>query len=161
MNDTAILSSEGKYTSFKFGGRNIRFMTSPYLEKYVEVKEWDNNRGYVVVTSRYKDGDIEDYIDLFSILENLYIDPEIFLKPIKNVRICYEPKLAEVIEKADFVENGYAFTTVDDYIRILHLDNLDSAAVMNKKGEVIGMTMDDKELGIVKEIFKQKVMNKG
>ena len=89
MNDEAILSSRGCYTSFKYGGRNIRFMTSPYLERYVEIKEWDNSIGYMVVTARYKHGDVEDYVDLLPILRNLYIDPEQFLKPINKVRIVY------------------------------------------------------------------------
>ena len=31
----------------------------------------------------------EDYIDLVPILENLYMDPDEFLKPIKGVEIQY------------------------------------------------------------------------
>ena len=88
MNDEAILSSSGEYTSFSYGGRNIRFMTSYALEKYTEVKEWDN--GYIVVTARYSGKDVEDYIDLIPILKNLYIDPDVFLKPIKKVSIQYD-----------------------------------------------------------------------
>lgn len=32
----------------------------------------------------------EEYIDLLPILENLYIDPQTFLKPIKSVKIEYD-----------------------------------------------------------------------
>lgn len=41
-----------------------------------------------MVMAKYKGiGEIEDYIDLISILQNLYIDPQVFLKPIKSVEI--------------------------------------------------------------------------
>lgn len=73
-------------TSFRFGKMNIRFRTPKRLKRYTEVKEWDN--GYIVVMADYEDlGITEEYIDLQPILENLYINPENFLKPIKSVRI--------------------------------------------------------------------------
>ncbi len=89
MCDTAILSNDNAFTSFRYGDRNIRFMTSPRLERYTAVKEWDN--GYMVVMAKYKDSDEEEeYIDLIPILKNLYIDPDVFLKDIKRVRISYD-----------------------------------------------------------------------
>lgn len=85
---TAILSSEGKYTSFSYGDLTIRFMTSPRLNKYLNVKEWNN--GYLVVTEEMqKIGVIEDYIDLRPILKNLNIDQDMFLSNIKKVEIKY------------------------------------------------------------------------
>ena len=85
----AILSNKGDMTSFKFGNYNIRFRTSSRLQRYTEVKEWDN--GYIVVTADYEGiGLTEEYIDLLPILENLYIDPQTFLKPIKSVKIEYD-----------------------------------------------------------------------
>lgn len=85
-NSTAYLSNDGEYSVFSFGDTKITFLTSKNLEKYINVKEWDN--GYLVVTKKNKGKDIqEDYIDLLPILENLYMDPETFLKPIKNVEI--------------------------------------------------------------------------
>lgn len=84
----ALLSSYGDMSSFRYGLQNIRFRTSPKLERYTSVKEWDN--GYIVVMAKYKDvGEIEDYIDLVPILRNLYIDPHVFLRPIKSVEISY------------------------------------------------------------------------
>lgn len=88
MNGEAILSSRGEFTSFSYGGRNIRFKTPACLDRYVEIKEWDY--GYIVVTARYNGVDEEDYIDLLPILRNLYIDPDGFLKPIEKVRISYD-----------------------------------------------------------------------
>lgn len=84
----AILSSKGDFTSFSYNGLNIRFKTSPYLDKYIEVKEWDH--GYIVVTALYQGEEEEEYIDLLPILKNLYIDTDEFLKPIKKVRIQYD-----------------------------------------------------------------------
>ena len=87
---TAILSSSGNLTSFSYGDRCIRFKTSPRLERYTEVKEWD--RGYIVCMAKYDSAGIaeEEYIDLVPILRNLYIDPADFLNPIKKVRSAYE-----------------------------------------------------------------------
>ncbi len=88
MDYEAVLSSEGRYTSFTCKGKRIRFRTSEKLDKYTGITEWDN--GYIVVTAKYGDKEIEDYIDLIPILENLYIDPNSFLKDIKEVRIKYD-----------------------------------------------------------------------
>ena len=40
MNETAILSSVGEYTTFTYGGRTLTFMTSKDLDRYTEIKEW-------------------------------------------------------------------------------------------------------------------------
>jgi len=52
MNNEAVLSSDGAFTSFRFNGYNIRFRTSPRLERYTKVVEWDN--GYIVVMGKRK-----------------------------------------------------------------------------------------------------------
>ena len=85
----AVLSSKGEYTTFAFGKRKITFYTGKNLERYTEVREWDH--GYLVVMCQTKSpsGQEEDYIDLLPILDNLYIDPDEFLKPIKEVAIQY------------------------------------------------------------------------
>lgn len=88
-NDTATLSSEGDVTCFSYADETIRFRTSPYLERYTAVKQWDN--GYIVVMAKYEGiGETEEYIDLVPILSNLYINPQKFLKNIKNVRLKNE-----------------------------------------------------------------------
>ncbi len=82
----AILSNQGDMTSFRYGDNNIRFRSPKCLKQYVDIKEWDN--GYIVVVADYEGmGPTEDYIDLTPILENLYIEPQAFLKPIKSVKI--------------------------------------------------------------------------
>lgn len=44
--DTACakLSHCGELTSFRYGNYNIRFRTSPRLQAYTDVKEWDISR---------------------------------------------------------------------------------------------------------------------
>lgn len=87
MNE-AILSSHGAYTTFSFGGRTLTFLTSKDLDRYLRVKEWDN--GYLVVDAKYHSREEEEeYIDLIPILENLYMDADSFLKPIRGVKIQY------------------------------------------------------------------------
>ncbi len=88
MKSYAILRSFQKYTIFEYGGHVIRFMTSPRLEKYTRIVKWDH--GYIVVMAKYQNlNEVEEYIDLIPILENLYYDVDAFLKPIKEVRIEY------------------------------------------------------------------------
>lgn len=88
---TAYLSSQSGMTSFRYGEENIRFRTSDKLECYTSIKEWNN--GYLVVMAKYSTmGEVEEYIDLLPILQNLYINPEKFLKPIKNVKINYDSR---------------------------------------------------------------------
>ena len=88
VNSKAILSNDGCYISFSFTGRTIRIKGPYSLVKIAKVKEWDN--GYLVVDAVYsqnKDKLVEDYIDLVPILEDLYIDPKIFLPPITSVEV--------------------------------------------------------------------------
>jgi len=88
MKDYAILRNNEEYTIFEFNNQIIRFATSSRLEKYTKVVEWDY--GYLVVMAKYKNvGEVEEYIDLIPILQNLYYDTDAFLAPIKEVRIEY------------------------------------------------------------------------
>ena len=88
MNNYAILRSNEEFTIFEFNNQVIRFVTSSKLERYTKIVEWDH--GYLVVMAKYKNLDeVEEYIDLIPILQNLYYDAEAFLEPIKEVRIEY------------------------------------------------------------------------
>jgi hypothetical protein len=88
MDSCAILRNSGEFTIFEFNGQVIRFVTSSRLERYKKVVEW--NHGYLVVIAKYKNLDeVEEYIDLLPILENLYYDTDAFLNPIKEVRVKY------------------------------------------------------------------------
>ena len=83
-NDYAVLSISGQYSKFSYKDRTITFLHGKDLMKYLTVKEWDN--GYLVVDCQGKiKGIYEDYIDLNYILENLYMDPNIYLKNVKGV----------------------------------------------------------------------------
>lgn len=87
----ALLSSDGGMTSFHYGKQTIRFRSSSKLERYVSVKEWDH--GYIVTMAKYQGiGEVEEYIDLLPILDNLCIDAESFLSPIKSVEVSYDGK---------------------------------------------------------------------
>ncbi len=85
--DYAVLSNQNGFTVFRYKDYVIRFKAPYSLEKYTAVKQWDE--GYLVVMAKYSHNSEseEEYIDLVPILENLYILPEEFLKPIKEVRI--------------------------------------------------------------------------
>ena len=84
----AILKSDSQYTIFIFKDQVIRFATSSKLERYTEVKEWNN--GYLVVMAKYKHNEKpeEEYIDLIPILKNLYFDTDEFCKQIKGVKVA-------------------------------------------------------------------------
>lgn len=88
--DTAILSSFDKYTTFTSNNTILTFRTCNGLERYTKVNTWDD--GYIEVMAKYKQNkdDIEEYIDLRPILDSLYMDKEKFLSPIKEVKIEYE-----------------------------------------------------------------------
>lgn len=88
--EEAYLSSDCNYTIFKYADYIIRFQAPYSLEKYTEVKKWDN--GYLVVMAKYKHNEEpeEEYIDLIPILEKLYIDANKFVQKIKRVRVAYE-----------------------------------------------------------------------
>lgn len=89
MGDTAYLSNEGCYTIFTFGDNRIKFIAPYSLEYYKKVLKWDN--GYIEVLTKYSHNEEleEEYIDLIPILKNLYMDPNDFLKSIKNVEVKY------------------------------------------------------------------------
>lgn len=87
--EEAYLSNDKDYTIFRYADYMIRFQAPHSLEKYIQVKEWDN--GYLVVMAKYSTRPIEEeeYIDLIPILENLYMNAEVFLKPIRQVEVRY------------------------------------------------------------------------
>ena len=88
MDGCAILKSKGKYTIFQYNDDRIQFVTSSRLDRYMRIVEWDH--GYLVVMAKYKNiGEVEEYIDLRSILDKMCYDTDKFLEPIKMVKIDY------------------------------------------------------------------------
>lgn len=86
----AFISNDDNFTIFKYKNYTIRFKAPYSLEKYTDIVGWDD--GYLVIMAKYKYNkeSEEEYIDLVPILENLYIEPKIFLRSIKEVRIDYD-----------------------------------------------------------------------
>ena len=146
MSGVATLSNEKNYTVFQFENHVIRFIAPYSLERYIAVKEWDN--GYLVVMAKYKHNDKleEEYIDLVPILQNLYLDVDKFLNPIKAV---------EVANGADMIVNGYAFTRCAEGFRVLNLNRPDRAVVFSNDGKVLETSMDDIEVRIAGDYLEK------
>ena len=85
--NTAYLSNNNNYISFVYKNKVIRFIGPYSLVRIDKIKEWDH--GYIVLNAYYSHSKepVEDYIDLIPILEDLYIDADSFLKPIKKVEV--------------------------------------------------------------------------
>ena len=92
MKNIAYLNNKGDFIQFEYKNTKIRFKAPCSLEKIEKIKEWDN--GYIVVSAKYfnQKEEIEDYIDLVPILEDLYIKPKQFLTKIKEVKLNYAEK---------------------------------------------------------------------
>lgn len=89
QNETAILSSFDRYSTFSFKGKTLTFRTCDGLERYTKVLLWDNGYLEVMAKYRHKDKEIEEFIDLDPVLEHLYMDKDSFIGPIKGVTIQY------------------------------------------------------------------------
>ena len=61
--------------------------------------------------------------------------------------------IQSVADNADMIINGYAFTKDNENIRILNLNNSKKSLYLNKDGKVINTSMDDIEIGIVKQYY--------
>ena len=68
----------------------------------------------------------------------------------------FEPSDCDIItiaQNADFIVNGYAFTSKNNQIRVLNLNNRDKATVLDQNGNVVMTSMDDIEISIVQKYF--------
>ncbi|MBQ6554221.1 MAG: hypothetical protein IJL89_03210 [Firmicutes bacterium] len=89
MNNTALLGNTGDMAVFEFNDVLIRFKVSKALKAFKKILLWDN--GYIEVIADYgEQGETEEYIDLIPILINLYMEPDVFLKDIAEVKIKNE-----------------------------------------------------------------------
>ena len=82
-----ILTNTDKYSIFKIGDMQIKFKTSPFLQKYTSIIKW--TKGYIECMAKYStlDTPIEEYIDLRYIAKRLRLPQNIF-DNIKEVRIA-------------------------------------------------------------------------
>lgn len=88
-NARAYLSNDNDMIQFTYKNKIIRFRDPYSLERFTSIKEWD--KGYLVVMAKYRHNQEpeEEYIDMIPILNDLYIDSDIFISPIKEVRLAY------------------------------------------------------------------------
>ena len=82
----AILTNNDKFSIFKIGDLQIKFKTSPFLQKYISILKW--NKGYIECMAKYSNLDtpIEEYIDLRYIAQRVRLPQDIF-DNIQEVRI--------------------------------------------------------------------------
>lgn len=82
----AILTNNDKFSIFKIDDLQIKFKTSPFLQKYISILKW--NKGYIECMAKYSNLDtpIEEYIDLRYIAKRLRLPQDIF-DNIQEVRI--------------------------------------------------------------------------
>ena len=66
-----------------------------------------------------------------------------------------DTQLNQIIQNADFIVNGYAFTAENNQIRILNLNNTDKSTVTDKNGCVLMTSMDDIEISIVQKYLQR------
>lgn len=66
--------------------------------------------------------------------------------------------ILEVADNADMIVNGYAFTKDDENIRVLNLNNDEKSVYLDKNGKVLQTSMDDIEIGIVKEYYEKNMV---
>ena len=92
MTDTAYLSNEGRYTIFEYNGTRLKIIAPEPLVKYLEINEFIPKKGYIAVVTDYScfKQPEEEYIDLIPTLNNLLMDADAFLKPIKKLKLRYE-----------------------------------------------------------------------
>ncbi|MBW3080017.1 DUF7723 family protein [Bifidobacterium saguinibicoloris] len=65
------------------------------------------------------------------------------------------PDIAAIANAAKMIVNGYAFTNTNDgHIRVLNLNDPDSAVVLDRSGDVLETSMDDMEAGIVQDYYR-------
>ncbi len=65
----------------------------------------------------------------------------------------------DVADNANMIINGYAYTKDGDYIRVLNLNSLNNAAVINKD-EIVETNMDDIGIQIVSDYYNKEFMEK-
>ena len=65
--------------------------------------------------------------------------------------------IIEIADNADMIINGYAFTKDAESIRVLNLNNSAKAVCLDKNGKVLETSMDDIEIGIVKQYYGKNV----
>jgi len=66
-------------------------------------------------------------------------------------------ELIRIVNEADVIINGYAFTRREGQVSVLNIHRADKAAVLALSGEMLETSMDDIELSLVQEYFRRSV----
>ena len=63
--------------------------------------------------------------------------------------------IIKVADNADMIVSGYAFTCSKCGIRVLNLNNPNSAAILSEEGELLATNMSDIETVVMLDHFKR------
>lgn len=63
--------------------------------------------------------------------------------------------IIKVADNADMIVSGYAFTRSECGIRVLNLNNTNSAAILSEEGELLATNMSDIETVTMLDHFKR------
>ena len=64
-------------------------------------------------------------------------------------------KIEKVVQIADFIVNGYSFICENGKARVLNLNDISRAVVLDLNGEVLETSMDDIEISIVQSYWEK------
>lgn len=64
-------------------------------------------------------------------------------------------EIEKVAQLADFIVNGYSFICENTQTRVLNLNDISRAAVLDLNGEVLETSMDDIEISIVQAYWEK------
>lgn len=64
-------------------------------------------------------------------------------------------KINQIAQNANFIVNGYAFTCENEKVRVLNLNNMDKASVLDMNGKVLMTSMDDIEISIIQRCWEK------
>ena len=57
-----------------------------------------------------------------------------------------EKELETIADRANMIVAGYAYTKIDDVIKVLNLNDPNEACILSKDGEMLSTNMDDATL---------------
>ena len=64
-------------------------------------------------------------------------------------------EIERLIQRADFIVNGYSFFCENARVRVLNINEPTRAAMLSRDGEVLETSMDDIELSIVQSYWER------
>lgn len=64
-------------------------------------------------------------------------------------------EIEKMAQNADFIVNGYSFLCENGTVRVLNLNDITRAAVLDISGDVLETSMDDIEISIVQAYWEK------